>query len=220
MPRFSKKNILSNQTLGDKLRRTRQNNQLSLENIAAAIQIKKEYILYLERGQYNKLPSLVFIKNYLKKYCEYLSLPWPAIEKTYQQEIIVYQQKQPKNVSAKFQHKALVIPKIFLILVIIMVFTSFSVYLVYEIGNFIQPPDLVVNDLPDQLTTREHSIFISGNTEIDTQVFINGQVILTDEYGNFKENVTLRTGLNTIKILAKKKHSKERIIYKQILVEE
>jgi len=134
--------------------------------------------------------------------------------------MIIYQEKLPKTRSAKYQQKALILPKIGLVLLLVMMFMSLLVYLVYEISNFIQPPDLVINNMPDQITTTAHAVVVSGKAEIDAQVFINDQVIITDENGNFQETVTLRSGLNTLRIVAKKKHSKERVIDKQILVED
>ncbi|MFA6027727.1 MAG: helix-turn-helix domain-containing protein [Patescibacteria group bacterium] len=219
MSEFSSKQILSNRTLGDKLKRARKDSGLSLEQVAKKIQINKEYLGFLENGQYNQLPSPLFIKNYLKKYSQFLRLNWFTMERLLAREMVIYKEKHPAKPATKYNQKALVIPKLLVALLIIFGLVALSSYLIYEVGNFVQPPDLIVNNLPDQLTTKEHAITIAGQTEADTQVFINGQVILTDKEGNFEETISLRTGLNTIKIVAKKTHSKERIIYKQILVE-
>lgn len=218
MEEFSKKKILSSQTLGDKLRRSRGEANLTLYTVAKKIKVKEEYLHHLENGQYNKLPSPLYIKNYLKKYSEFLQLHWPTIEQMYQREMIIYQEKKVKSGTGKFNQPALLLPKILIVLVIILALTVFASYVIYEIGNFIQPPDLQIYNLPDQITVQEQTIDIAGKTEADTQVYINGQIIITDVNGNFQENITLRSGLNTIKIVAKKKHSKERVIYKQILV--
>lgn len=220
MADFVSKQILSNQTIGDKLRRTRKNFGFSLEQIAHQIKIKKEYLHCLESGQYNQLPSPLFIKNYLKKYSEFLHLNWFTMERLLAKEMIIYKEKHPASPPMKYSHKALVIPRVIIVLLIVFVLVALSSYLIYEVSNFIQPPDLVVDNLPDQMTTKEHSVIISGSVEADTQVLINGQVIITDKEGHFQETISLRTGLNTIKIIAKKAHSKERIIYKQILVED
>ncbi len=219
MNEFSHKAILGSQTLGDKLKRAREEEGLSLKQVAQQTRIKEEFLHYLETGQYSKLVSPVYIKNYLKKYSEFLQLNWVIVEKMYQKEMIVFKKQEPKKLVTKFSQPALVIPKLIYGVLIGLLLIVLGMYLVYEISNFIQPPDLTVN-LPDQLTIREHSINIEGKVEQDTQIFINGQEIITNKEGVFKEEVSLQTGLNTIKISAKTMHSKERIIYKQIFVEE
>lgn len=217
--KFTSKTILSNQTLGDKLKRTREESGLVLEDISHEIKIKEEYLSYLETGQYNKLPGPVFIKNYLKKYSAYLQLSWQTVESMYEKEIVIFRQKEEKNISPKYSQKALVIPKIVYGLLIVFVLMAVGLYLVLEISNFTQPPSLEVYDLPDQLTISEHTVTVQGKTQAGSQVFINEQEISLDEAGSFYETISLQTGLNTIKVAAKKKHSKERVIYKQIFVE-
>lgn len=218
MNNFTSKTILGSQTLGDRLKRSRKQNKLSLEAISKEIKISPEYLYYLENGQYNKLPGTLYIKNYLKKYCTFLNLQWPLIEKIYDREIIIYQQKAPKKLQSKFHQKALILPKIIFASLIIVLLAGLGIYVTVEIANIGRPPQLTIYNLPDQMTISEHSVLLTGKTDPEAQVTINGQEITIDEQGNFTENISLRSGLNSIKVAAKTKNSKERILYKQILV--
>ncbi|MFH0819007.1 MAG: helix-turn-helix domain-containing protein [Patescibacteria group bacterium] len=219
MTQFSQKKILSSQTLGDKLKRARRESGLSLQEIGARLKINYQYLNCLENGQYNNLPSEVYIKNYLKKYSTFLQVSWKVVEKMYEQEMIIYKSKQNKIISSKFSQKALVIPSIVYALLIGFVFLVVVLYLMFEISNFIQPPFLEVRNVSDQMIVRERNIQIAGKADVDAQVYINGEEIITDENGNWQEDISLQIGLNTIMITAKKKHSKENIIYKRIFVE-
>lgn len=218
MNNFTSKTILGSRTLGDRLKRTRQQNQLTIEQVAEEIKISPQYLFFLENGQYNKLPGTLYIENYLKKYCHYLNLDLNMMQKIYQQEITIYQQKNPKKLQSKYNQKALVLPKIIIASLLVLLGAGISIYIVSEIVNISRPPQLEIYDLAEQSTITEHTITLKGKTDPEAQVTINGQKITIDSHGNFTEIISLQTGLNTIKIGAKSKHSKERIIYKQILV--
>jgi hypothetical protein len=140
------------------------------------------------------------------------------IEKIYDREIIIYQQKLPKKLQSKFHQKALVIPRIIFASIIVVLIAGLGIYVTVEITNIGRPPQLTIYDLPDQITIAEHSITLKGKTDPEAQVTINGQQITIDKQGNFSEIISLRSGLNSLKIATKSKHSKERVIYKQILV--
>jgi hypothetical protein len=51
-------------------------------------------------------------------------------------------------------------------------------------------------------------------------VKINDQGIQIDAEGNFRESVSLKNGLNVIKISAARKRSRENIVYRQVILTE
>lgn len=218
MNNFSSKKILGTQTLGDRLRRARKQNGLSYRELGATLRINPEFLKYLEYGQYNQLPGKIYIKNYLKKYCQYLNLNWPNLEKIFEQEIIIYQQKQPKKMQSKFNQHALILPKIAVLAGLIVLLAAISIYIISETINISRPPLLTVYDFPDQQSITTHSVTLKGKTDPEAKVTINWQEITIDAAGNFTELINLQEGINTLRIAAKNKHSKENIIYKQILV--
>ena len=48
---------------------------------------------------------------------------------------------------------------------------------------------------------------------------INGQKVLADSNGNFYETIDLQPGVNTIEIMAEKRHGQKTKIFKQVVVE-
>ena len=62
-------------------------------------------------------------------------------------------------------------------------------------------------------------IIIKGKTDVSASVFINGSPIEYIQNGIFEQRVELLPGLNVIKISAKKRYSKEREVYRRIVVE-
>ena len=219
MSDFEKKTITGSETLGEKLKRSREEQGYTIEQVAQGTRIKKEHINYLETGQYNKLPGLLFIENYLKTYTNYLQLSWPRVKKLYEQERIMYKEPEKPGKSALHIKRALNVPKLVYGLLIGMVVLIILAYLGFEISNIVEPPTLEIYNVPDNMITEERNIIVVGHTDPEANVFVNGQMINVDPGGNFQEIVSLQQGINTMTISAQKKHSKEEVIIKQIKVQ-
>lgn len=60
--------------LGDLLRETRKQKNLSLDDVEKGTNIRKLYIKSIEDGDYDKLPGEVFLKGFIKTYGKFLGL--------------------------------------------------------------------------------------------------------------------------------------------------
>lgn len=67
-------NILSPEEWGARLTSARENISLSIEQVAADLNLPAEYIAELERGGIEGLPSLVFARGYVRTYAKLLNL--------------------------------------------------------------------------------------------------------------------------------------------------
>jgi len=57
---------------GKQLSLSREQKNISLEEAAKHLHIRKEYLIALEKDQYDQLPSGLYGKHFLKKYCRLL----------------------------------------------------------------------------------------------------------------------------------------------------
>ncbi len=208
-------------TLGEFLKQVREDQKKTLVQASRYTKIKKEYLAALEEGDYRFLPSLVFVKNYLKVYGRFLQLPWPDLEKKLKSEFPIYANSAtpPVKVTAHWNRPALFLPRFIYLAVIVIVLAIFFTYMGWQVNNFLQPPPLEISYPPDGLVSAEKVLEVRGQTLPEAQVYINGQEIAVDQKGGFAEVVSLKDGFNDLQILAKTRHSKERIIYRQIIVE-
>ncbi len=62
------------ESLGQYLRRHRQQRQVSIEEMSWATKIKPEYLMALETGDFSGLPGETFTRGYLKSYAQYVGL--------------------------------------------------------------------------------------------------------------------------------------------------
>jgi hypothetical protein len=100
----------------------------------------------------------------------------------------------------------------------------FIVFLVLVLGYFyrevcflIKPPKLEIIQPPTDISTTEKTIEIIGKTESTAFVSINDQKIYIDKEGNFKAELNLSEGLNTIKIESKNRFNKINTITRRVV---
>jgi cytoskeleton protein RodZ len=61
-------------SIGSKLRQTREEQSLSLDQVAQATRIKSHYLEALEADQFEKLPSMAQLRGFIRAYAEFLKL--------------------------------------------------------------------------------------------------------------------------------------------------
>lgn len=206
---FQQKNLEAPRRVCLRLKEEREKRKISLEELEKKTKITKKYLIALEECRFNELPfAEVFQKNYLKRYVEALGIDSTSfLEQYFAEEKIA--DKKPRHSFRKFTGMYWHWVPSFLrygliaILVLLIVF-----YLGLQIKRIVEPPRLLINYPPDGLVVDRPSVFIRGETNPEVEVLINGQKIITSDKGVFKEEVNLSAGVNTIVILAKKKHGK------------
>lgn len=210
MASFRQKKISQGQTLGDKLNKTRIDQDLSLEEVEANIKVQKKYLEALEEGQYNLLPGDIYAKAWLKLYGQFLGLPFQELIADYKIEKSVSEKLDKVSEPIKDKRRfdfAFLKPrfiKVFFIGLVVLVLVG---YLGWEIKNIVSPPPVIIYQPQDNLRTNQNSILVEGHTEPEVQLTINNELVLLDENGDFSQNINLVFGLNNLSINAKKKHS-------------
>lgn len=223
---FKEKEITGSQTLGDKLRLAREEEGLTLAVVEKATKIRKEYLDYLENSLYEKLPGEVYLRNFIITYATFLKLSPKKAIALFEKENKIYQkitpvEKHPQNGKNVVATHPFFNPQFLRHSLVVLIIFAVLFYLGLEINKIIAPPYLVVETPSEEnLITSEHSLNISGETEKESKIMINGQEILADQNGHFQTTVDLKEGINVLKISAVKKLSKETVVYKRIRVEE
>ena len=219
---FKKKEI-ANKTLGERLKRIREEAGISLEEMEEKIAISKKYINSLEEGRYEDLPGEVYTKSFLKKYSQAVRVNEEKVMKMYEKEENVFRglNKDKKNQYRPPRGKVSFSPfnpKFFKNGIIVLLILGILVYLGWELTNVISPPKLEVSYPPDKMVTTEKVLTISGQTEKEIKVLVNGKEVYVDTDGRFTEELVLKDGVNIIEISAHKKQGRESKITREILL--
>ncbi|MEI6378862.1 MAG: helix-turn-helix domain-containing protein [Candidatus Falkowbacteria bacterium] len=203
------------------LRQTRLAQGLSLAQIAHDILIKEEYLEYLEKGEYNKLPSGVYIVNFFKEYARRLGLDPNKLVASFKSEmaashIVASDVYERKVVERKY---FLVIPRLVKYFMLALAGFLFIGYLVWLIANIYLPPKLKILYPPESSAVTTSKIQVTGQAERETQITINDQPVVVSADGEFELWVNLKQGLNNIEIRGTKKNKREQIIKREVLYE-
>lgn len=225
MVSFFSKKVSEQETLGEVLAAARKQRHLSLKTVAHKLGIREEYLKYLEEGSYQNLPGEIYIKNFLKSYFKFLALDAEKHLRIYQQEKELHQKmgqfkkESPRLVERVSRRQLAITPKIFRWGIIVMIIVICLIYLGWEVKKIITPPLLTIDQPTNNLVTTEYSVEVSGLTEKEAKLTINGQEVLADKTGRFSKKIDLQEGVNVVNISAVKKYSQPNVAYRQVLVE-
>jgi cytoskeleton protein RodZ len=203
-------------TLGEKLKKLRSEGRISLAEVSKSTKIQVKYLEYLENGEYEKLPAKVYVKGFLRSYANYLGVSESYLIKLYEREQGI--QENIKNTSQdekivepiKFP-KFIITPKVMAMSAVGLLILGCFFYLYKELGNFINTPRLIIIKPVSGSVVESKSVYVSGISEKDSEVFINDQPMMVNDKGEFNENVGLQDGLNTISVKARNKFGKEAV---------
>ncbi len=218
---FKSREIVNQETLGQRLKEAREKKKFSLKRIEEVTKIQAKYFEALEAGQYEKLPSDVYTKNFLKVYAAVLGLSFEPLFKLYQQERSRYEELESKIKMGRSETRPrwVLTPRIIKNSLIGLVALLLLIYLALGISRTIEPPRLTITSPEDKLTTNQMTIKVAGQTEPEVKVTINNQEVVSDVNGYFEKEIDLQKGINIIKITAVKSHSRDNIVSREVLVE-
>lgn len=211
---------LDAETISEQIRSKRQSLGLKLEKVARDTRINIKYLNALEKGRFDLLPSGLYGKNYLREYSSYLRLDTRALLELYDEEV----QRPSKiregelfNTQIVKRHYFLSFPSIMRGLLIALCVLVAGTYLVYRLKGIVSPPELEIINPLDNTTVVTGSLELSGHSEPESQLTVNGEQIISDSSGNFAKTVSLQKGINFITVSATKKYGGERTEVRRVL---
>lgn len=219
MTAFVPKKINRVESWGEKLQQARLFKNLKIEDIAKEINIRPEYLTALEEERFDKLPAGLYGKNFIREYASFLGLNVKGILSDWEAQTFNNSPEDPFSRKILANHKFIIFPKIIRNLLIISAIIFCFLYLSFYFKQIISPPKLIITRPETNLALSATNIEISGQTEKEAEITINGELVLNNNDGYFSQTINLKKGLNNIIIKAKKKYSREQTVTRQILVE-
>jgi cytoskeletal protein RodZ len=208
---FTKKTLTPTKRVCLRLREAREAKKMSLATLAEKTKIDIKYLEALEACEFEKLPTgVVYQKNYVKKYIEALGMD----PKGYVAQFIddEFDHIEPQARVHPMRHIKTIwlssVPSYINIVIGIGIGSLLLLYIGLQIRTILQPPKLTVSSPQNGVVIDEQTVVISGETEPNITILLNGTEIKNSVQGTFNETIDLRPGLNTITITAQKKHGK------------
>lgn len=206
---------------GERLKLARLALDYSIDDISAVLRIQAKYLRAIEANQLSSIKEIFYREQYVKSYATYVGIDWELIKKdvlnqdateSCNQKELSLLNPSSRRVLHHFELRTF-IRKGAVVGTILFCLFYFTVALYHTFS----PPELSLDTPLDQLTTTQEKLVVSGKTQKEsTVVMINGASVPKDGTGNFKQEVILTTGLNTIYVTAAKRFSQGTTVTRQV----
>lgn len=190
--------------LGEILKETREQKHISQEEAASHLLQKKEIIQAIEDGNWKELPEAAYTKGFIKSYANFLGLDPERLLALHRAE---YDERKYKKAKTKGKRRLMFTPNLLAPITFVLAVLIFTLYLFFQYTSVVSAPNLEIYTPQDDITTTASVIEISGKTEKETTVSVDGQLVPIDEVGNFNYQIKLQDGQNFIEIVASKRLS-------------
>jgi len=94
------------------------------------------------------------------------------------------------------------------------------VYIVFSLKNIFAPPKLLIISPASDVVTSQKQLSLTGQTEEEVQLEINGEPLPNDRTGYFNQLINLRLGINNLSVTAIKKYGGRTTVVRQVMVVE
>jgi cytoskeletal protein RodZ len=168
------------------LKNAREDKDLSIAEVSKKLKISPRYLEAIESEDRSAFPSEPYCSLIIKDYATFLGLNGDDIISLFRRDFAVKQNDRPVAVS-KFS----LTPHTFFIIGLCLTLIIFVGYVVTEYLKYNQSPPLKVNWPEDSSLSLSSKIEISGSTDAEATVRINNDLIIVDQYGNFKKTIAL-----------------------------
>lgn len=211
-------------TVGEILKKARIEKHITLEEAEKNLKIRKKFLQALEENNWNKLPSLPYIKGFLKNYSRLLGLNSEQILAIFRREYPFNKQKNellPKGLSQPLDEPLVKItPQVTVFLLVFIFLIFFFGYIGLQYKAYIDPPSLSVEKPLEGEILYSQKLEILGKTDKDSVLSINGKKVAIENDGTFKTYLSLTPGINQIIIESTSKFGKKRTIIRTVQFEE
>lgn len=207
-------------TLGQWLRKERVARHWSLANVSHNIQVSPAFLEALENDEYRLFPAKVYALGFLRKLLKLYAPDKPdALMDAFQTAWAAQMSEdQPAHFSEKNhyswqfgpRHIALGAAGIFLL--------AFILFLGTRLSRFVSSPELTLEKPPEAFILAEPVVDVSGRTEKESRLTVNGRELKIDERGFFDEPIELLAGRNTLEFVAENRFGKTSKVVRNVLV--
>ena len=205
--------------VGGRLKKAREEQKLSLEDIFNKTRIPLKYLEAIESARFSELPQAKAHRlAYVREYAETLNLNPASVLYQFAQEsdLNSYTPVHPRQGIRLWPVKSL--SNIFRLAALGVLLVGFVTYLAWQVRGVLQPPKLFVYTPIDGYISNKLGALVQGETEKEVKVIVNGKEAMLDDQGRFELPIDLANGINTITISAIKKHGKTMTVIRHVIV--
>ncbi len=202
-------------TIGEILRTQRQQHNVTIEQLSKVTHIRVEYLRALEENQFEKLPSAVFVRGYIKSYSHAFGFdyqPLVALLRRDFKESAAGTLVPREFIKPTLKKRQFWTPITLAVLSLAVVFLSLIGYIGLQWYNLQKPPLLTITS-PIENAFVSSNIIVKGQTVPDGIVAVNAQPVALQSDGSFQTEVYIpREGIHVITIEALDRRGKKNVV--------
>lgn len=179
------------------LNNARLEKDLDLSEISKKLKIPLKYLEAFESEDISAFPSEPYCSLIIKDYADFLGLNGQEILSVFRRDF-----EQKRKIKSRSKIFLTFTPQSTFVLTIIISLFLFSVYLISEYLKFNRPPKLKIN-WPAESVSVNNNIEISGTTDPESTVSVNGDLVIVNSEGKFQKKLSFATSEAKIRIESK-----------------
>lgn len=209
-------------TVGQILAEARTAKGITFAEAERATKIRPEILQALEEDNFSTIPGPTYIKGFIKNYGEYLGLDMDHLQAILRRQ---YDPASPRSglflpdFSPKRSPRFMVTPGRAMGLGVSILVLGFLGYLVGQYQSFAAAPLIALSEPSDNLRVSNGTVQVTGRTDRDAKLRINGQEVSLTESGAFSVSVTLPDGTTELTLSSENKLGKLTTMQRTVTVE-
>jgi len=204
-------------TIGQMLKEARVKKNISLIKLENLTKIKRDFILKLEKNDWDNLPEFPVVSGFVKNLANVLGISSETanaiLKRDYPPKKLAINPKP--DVGGKFSWS----PKLTFAIGIGILLVLVLGYLGVEYTKFVRPPELVINKPIENEQVLQTRVKIEGKTTTDAILTVNNQPIILDQDGKFVTEIEITKDTKELKFVSISRSGKKTEIVRKITVE-
>jgi|GEM_PF-2797380 len=213
---------LDDLSIGEALRLAREERGESVEDVERLTHVGKKFVHALENNDLKKLPEPVYAKKFVKALAKHYGLDPEAASDALVKEMAVSVEAPAAGRPVNFvEGRSLVAsPILFKSAALGALFLAVIGYFAYSVYAILKPPAVTLYSPHDDQVFANNRVVLEGLTEPEVDLSVNSEPVLIEADGSFKDVLNLPPGVSHLRVIAKKRHSREREIVLKVVVDE
>lgn len=204
-------------TIGQMLKEARVKKNISLIKLENLTKIKRDFILKVEKNDWDNLPEFPVVSGFVKNLANVLGISSETAN------AILKRDYPPKklaiNPNPDVGGKFFWSPKLTFAIGIGILLVLVLGYLGIEYTKFIKPPELIINKPIENEQVLQTKVKIEGKTTTDAILTVNNQPIILDQDGKFVTEIEITKDTKELKFVSISRSGKKTEIVRKITVE-
>lgn len=206
-------------TAGQVLKEARLNKKVDIADVARVTKIRTKFLEFIEADDFRQLPSGTVARGFIRNYSEFVDLNPEYVLAIFRRDFVENQLGRivPRGMADPVEKTSFWTPRSTVIAAVTAVFVLFAAYLGYQYRLLTGPPSLVLTR-PTSLTVTDPNLEISGRTDPEASISVNGQLISLDQGGQFSFRYALHPGSNRITVTATAKSGRTATLTRTVVL--